>query len=567
MWSLAVNILTSFIHHEPTSYQVIAEAGLSHAFLEAITQTPIDEAGDTSAAAQNDPPLTAIGLQELEKLPIYSRVGVPSDQKRGVAKQGPAPWAAGILPSGEAITAIPQAFGAICLAETGMKLFQKSSALSSFFELFLSAEHLKALNSDAGGYLTQVGNSFDELVRHHPSLKREVMKCVLDMVASVDLVNNLKARLGIFGNGLLVEDANGEPALAGGAEARSGIGFLHEHASLDVGQDMSNMSVRPRREATDGPLNTQTHISVVSRFLSGFFNNTNCAAAFAETYGLEYILDLHMPPSAPYLFHEPHGPGHDSERVVSNLVGLKPHLALPAIMKRLLLALERLEPLLRHTGPEGFFAPWTKPFSPSVANDHKMRGTEFARALFAVYALCNALTTALNHHMYGHHRSAQNLFTSVNFADVHARVVDGLGRLHRCCVWEEILLQNAMPADWEQETRIRSHGSGNDETDNILRVNQSSEEPAADLASVMTDDLPSSAQGPEHTAKPGISSTQRGVYYINTGVLRYLLSKIPMAIDPFFHALGKIALYRARHRFVHETKCRHRRRPACKSVH
>src|SRR5262249_30077209 len=41
VWSMAANILSSFIHNEPTSYNVIAEAGLSKGFLEAVTQSPI----------------------------------------------------------------------------------------------------------------------------------------------------------------------------------------------------------------------------------------------------------------------------------------------------------------------------------------------------------------------------------------------------------------------------------------------------------------------------------------------------------------------------------------------
>jgi E3 ubiquitin-protein ligase HUWE1 len=42
VWSGAVNIMSSFIHNEPTSYAVIAEAGLSRGLLEAVTMRTIN---------------------------------------------------------------------------------------------------------------------------------------------------------------------------------------------------------------------------------------------------------------------------------------------------------------------------------------------------------------------------------------------------------------------------------------------------------------------------------------------------------------------------------------------
>ncbi|KAK3055401.1 hypothetical protein LTS18_011828, partial [Coniosporium uncinatum] len=97
VWSSAVNILSSFIHNEPTSYNVIAEAGLSNGFLEAVTlpsKSKSQIAASSVAAPTVHEPLGTI--------------------------------AHGILPVAEAISAVPQAFGAICLNENGMKLFQDS---------------------------------------------------------------------------------------------------------------------------------------------------------------------------------------------------------------------------------------------------------------------------------------------------------------------------------------------------------------------------------------------------------------------------------------------------------
>src|SRR5207248_1446957 len=58
VWSGAVNILSSFIHNEPTSYAVIAEAGLSKGLLEAVTckeiTVPEEDKKDTTNNARTE---------------------------------------------------------------------------------------------------------------------------------------------------------------------------------------------------------------------------------------------------------------------------------------------------------------------------------------------------------------------------------------------------------------------------------------------------------------------------------------------------------------------------------
>ncbi|KAK3045098.1 E3 ubiquitin-protein ligase tom1, partial [Teratosphaeriaceae sp. CCFEE 6253] len=65
---------------------------------------------------------------------------------------------------------IPSAFGAICLNENGMHLFQSSKALIKYFDIFVSPAHIKALVDDdtqnKGAY--GIGAAFDELSRHQP---------------------------------------------------------------------------------------------------------------------------------------------------------------------------------------------------------------------------------------------------------------------------------------------------------------------------------------------------------------------------------------------------------------
>src|SRR5690606_8918091 len=125
-----------------------------------------------------------------------------------------------------------------------------------------------------------------------------------------------------------------------------------------------------------------------------------------------------------------------------------------------------------------------------------------------------------------------------------ARLVYSLGRLHRSCVWEEILLQKSMPTEWEKETRIRNSGFGGIEAEDILRLrvrindltsSEGTEGPAVESTDTATGSNPTHENGPP---------SQISARFKNTRTLRYLLSKVPINIAPFFQALGKLLLFR-----------------------
>jgi E3 ubiquitin-protein ligase HUWE1 len=202
VWSMAVNVLTSFIHNEPTSYQVIAEAGLSDAFLETVAAEPASE--ETAAAIASLTDATN---------PRPQQVYTPREPGQSLAT--------GILPVAEAISTLPPAFGAICLAEAGMKLFQSSKALPRFFEIFESPAHVKALDADTE-MPTMIGNTFDELVRHHPPLKARVLSCLSELIARVVQLCAAKAEKEGAGAKLWTEDAYGKLFVAGGRQALVG---------------------------------------------------------------------------------------------------------------------------------------------------------------------------------------------------------------------------------------------------------------------------------------------------------------------------------------------------------
>ncbi|KAJ4356260.1 E3 ubiquitin-protein ligase tom1 [Didymosphaeria variabile] len=553
VWSMGVNILTTFIHNEPTSYAVINDAGLSTALLETVSgeKIPMNPTNATDKDATSSADTTSADRSASPPRP--ARVYPPRDPNMSLAS--------GILPVAEAISTIPPAFGAICLAEAGMKLFQSSAALTHFFEIFESPAHVKALDMDPE-IPTIIGNAFDELVRHHPPLKNPVLASLSEMVARVVRICFDKAEKEGAGTKLYYEDHKDEKIyVCGGRPALSGPeGFIHKQLSQQTSSeddvlmadahDTSSSSLEPValldvleiEDRSAGP-STSQYISVVCRFLGGFFTNNAMCAAYIEADGVETILDLATLPCLDARFNETQTTSEEFARVVQVLVEQKPHIAVPALLKRTQQALDRLEPLMQHAYNEGkgFFALFTGAVSDLDPEQQKIRdqGTQYVKSLLAVHTLVSALTTTFQGQMFNT-RSSHNVSSQVNLSDMYARLVDSLGRLHRSCVWEEILLQKNMPKEWEKETRVKSSGFGAIEADSVFNLgnnDRSTEPPAASS----NDETAGTAPGSSSDAP---TPSQNSARFKNTQILRYLLSKIPPGIAPFFQSLGKLLLFR-----------------------
>ncbi|KAI8145482.1 hypothetical protein BJV82DRAFT_39092 [Fennellomyces sp. T-0311] len=124
---LAINIMTTFIHMEPTSLPILQEAKLPQVFLETIC--------------------------------VYN------------------------TPNSEVLMASVNAFGAICLNPPGIEMFNKAKPLPHFFDLLTEHEYLR--NAAEVDNATALGSTMDELTRHHPSLKPAVFECVARMIRKV----------------------------------------------------------------------------------------------------------------------------------------------------------------------------------------------------------------------------------------------------------------------------------------------------------------------------------------------------------------------------------------------
>jgi E3 ubiquitin-protein ligase HUWE1 len=127
--SLAINIMATFIHNEPTSLTIIQEAKLPEAFYKSLD--------------------------------------------------------ASIEPSIEVIQAIPNALGALCLNQTGEEqLAARPTIIPGLLAIFTSEKHLKVLQDKENAVL--VGTAVDELVRHHPNLKGSVFEAIKSTLSKIE---------------------------------------------------------------------------------------------------------------------------------------------------------------------------------------------------------------------------------------------------------------------------------------------------------------------------------------------------------------------------------------------
>ncbi|KAK2733368.1 hypothetical protein FQN57_002158 [Myotisia sp. PD_48] len=562
VWSGAVNIMSHFIHNEPTSYAVIAEAGLSTSFLEAVMCQPIHQPGEDEEEADTaDKKLIPFNDVSSSHQEVFASLLSKAPENKSFN---------GILPSTEAILCIPLAFGAICLHSTGLKLFQASDALERFFDIFDSPDHVKCMKHDSN-LLRLLGNSFDELVRHHPALKASVMNCVLRMVARAGALAKYKAWECGLGTKLWTKADDGKLVVSGGpssllldigapfaenieaCQTSSPPGRYNGNGDLGTYQALfgdPKVDTWRALEVDQHDLTVSQYIFPVLKFLGAFFENQSICSTFIENGGVEYVLDFATLQTLPYRFRS--SPvTHQLAQVVHSMAETKPHLVLPSLLNRSVDALDRLEQFWGKSRTQGFFAALTTTsenaqFEPE-ALEVKSMGTYFAKHLVAVGTLIDILREIYTPPIYPT-RSTQTPtpFILANLSDRYIELIKRLGRLHSVCVWEEILLQKDMPESWKDVTASlgtsidADRASDGRATPTLVNPDTVSE----------TGDVPADAPAINATRGSQNSSTshlrpastapnaEQGPELKNLKTLRYLLSTIPSSITGFLNVLG-----------------------------
>ena len=559
VWSGAVIILSSFINNEPTSYGVIAEAGLSKTFLEAVmaSEMSVSEGPNAVAAAVSEEE----GGSSSRVYPDTSRAAPTAsfregDRERKIARPAGQRLAPGILPSAEAISCIPSAFGAICLNSSGLGLFQSSHAMESLFEIFENPRHVKCMKDD-DSVSRSLGSSFDELARHHPALKPSIMSAVIVMTARVGFLCRKKTCEYGIGAKIWVEDALGKPTIAGGNDSlveevsaplhRDVLARSHplpNGSLLVIGDDAqitrppSDSSWVPRDEDEHG-LTVTDYMYPTLRFLATFFENQANCSYFIDSGGVEFVLDFATSPGIELHFHSSDACA-ELAPLVHMMAETKPHLVIPSLVNRTQSVVHNLSSFWGEPHESGFFTSFIRlgngkePDSNSLA---RTRGTHFIRHMVVTLSLMDILRELYSVPLYQTRPSQQlSTFMQVNLAEKYSSLVSVLGKLHSACVWEEILLQKVIPPDWKAATK----GSLNEEETSMeLGIAPTAAEARPEEQS-QSWSQPNNASGVQDSRanEQGTSSENKSITYNNVRTTHFLLNCLPGSIANFIHNLG-----------------------------
>ena len=559
IWSEVVKVISTFLNNEPTSYTIIAEAGLSRSFLESIVLLPmtlpdrLEQPNSTSGSA---------GLSSQvnvdEDIPL-------SDAKTEDASCIPENNPQGILPAAEAIANTSQAFSAICLTAAGSNFFRSSGALEKFFEIFESPAHIKVMKD--ASFLQILGNSFDELVRHHPTLKPAVMSAVIVMVARIRHLCKSKAWEIGAGAKLWSEGTEGSLKVAGGSDALVRE-VLPSIQKPDSPEDKSFYLQLPNGKrllaatiitgnATDQPvpneadkegLTVSDYLTPVTSFLIGLFENPSLCTAFMDAGGTELVLDLACLQSLPYDFCQSAyygGVSHELAQVVHMMAETKPHLVLPPLLNRVLAISQSMESfaaihngdLTCHLDP---LITACDQMLDNAAESKREDGTSFAKNMVILQLLINILSEIFSSSMYhARNREQPAPFTQVNLADLYVELCHRLGGLSTACYRESKALEKRVPQPWKDATRPNEPSlqeiedehpgsyqaedtNGSPSPDSVVRASPSHNGPEAGASSTSLD----------------MKSDEKSAAFKNVKVIRRLLFHLPQSITQFFNQLA-----------------------------
>lgn len=592
VWSATVNVFSTFVHNEPTSYAAIHEAGLSQVLLEAVggrippkEQKTEAKEGETTTAEGGD-------AMEVEPAPAAA---APAPAVQVEVTKPTEDLTKYILPAADAMQQVLNGIGAICLNTTGLALIQSSGALEKFFEIFRSPAHVKVLVD--GEVARNIGNQIDELSRHHPVLKDLIIKAVMGVCRHTLEIGEKFAIEKGAGAKAWVDDGKGGMIVSGGRRAviganRSSVqsstvlpvpapaSTLAPDAAPAVSSDgdvqmtedqASTSEVQHETIAireTDGSLPNEivplesvvdddeilephdaskepgisSYVEVTANFLDGFIQNKAHAKDFIEHEGLDLILKIYSLPSLPYNFAVRQGSSALS-RVMHFCSEQSPQKTTAVILKHAEEAVQQLKPLLEFNGAASYFAPLIEssaavaprlqsgpPSDMTIDTDNKEVISEALKVDGT--STIKALVTV--------HGIVSLLGELYNQAAFSARAINPLSNAITASPLCETLIpllgQLQRTCVWEeivlQKTIPETWNKATKTPDSLPMMVEETIAEANDEATKPPTE-PEAAKATEAEKTPELEGKTNTFQFKNVKTIRFLMSEIPTALTPF----------------------------------
>ena len=554
VWTNSVTILSDFLNNDPTSFAAISEAGLVQSFLEAVTGRPVVVRQPDSAETDDGSSSEHPGSEDLDH---DTRPHPPPPEVLSAPREKPP--AHGIIPSSDAMSIVPTVLDAISLNNLGLKMVASSHAFDSYFEIFESPEHVRLIAMDME-LATTIGTHFDELARHHPSLRPAIGNAVLDMVARVTHLARVKSENSGWGAKLLVRDAQGKDIVADDqlashprvppADEGKGKTVLDNNEVPDVAMTDDVLQVQV---ASEPPDESSPHISVApyvfacSSFLNTYIANSNLKTSFVNSGGIELLLDLCTSPSLPHDFGDTSA-SKTLEVTLSQLVDTSPTLGLPSLLKRTQTAFDTLLSTLQAHIPDSYLARFVEA-DVQMASDTNQeligklaQGTHITKMLLSAQALVRTL-----YHCFPYSsRTSTVTLHPVNLFDYYEKIVESLGPLLHAVVSEELAITSSVPKSWSARKNSVIGKTGSPAIDSMLgNSGLAGAEGDTDVSDMLSSSIAGKpTEKASESAESPTQSDKASPRYRNYQTLRALLQSLMSTTFPLFQTIGRTLLLR-----------------------
>ncbi|KAG8907932.1 hypothetical protein FRB99_001440 [Tulasnella sp. 403] len=381
IFSIAINLMSIFVHTEPTSLAILQEAHIPETFYDAIES--------------------------------------------------------GIDPALEVISALPNAIGALCLNAAGeAQLAERTRIIPAIFETFTSEKHIKVLGEKENAIV--IGTAMDELIRHHPSLKTQVFEAIDAMLVRIEALGRtwkppkdeeasyiLRSSRPVSSSAPEVPDTMEVEQTVPPAATTPDEAPVDEDGKEDMISKLENNPVL-------------AFIDVAAKLLEGLFQYALHCREFITTHnGIERLADLLKVPALPIRFSET--PAADSLiQIFRTMAELNPKETLTKLSEITRSTLDESKEFWETMSVDSKFAK----FSDLTAEADIEALNKSFRSLVTLQVTIGALGDVYQTVGFSHSRSATTILQILSGTEAPL-IVDDLGKIHRVFLWENILLKNA----------------------------------------------------------------------------------------------------------------------------
>ncbi|KAI9511134.1 hypothetical protein F5148DRAFT_1373973 [Russula earlei] len=478
---IAINILATFVHNEPTSLAVIQEAGVPEAFYRAVE--------------------------------------------------------AGLEPVIEVIQAIPNAIGALCLNQAGQdQLTARPTIIPGLFAIFTSERHQRVLQDKENAVL--IGSAVDELIRHHPSLKPAVFEAIKSTLSKIEDLGNTftppESTESWYGlvrtttptdqapadEDVLMRPSDTAPIDEAASESNSRQNTLITSLADDIldenstGRSHENIIV--------------SYLDVICRFLEGLFQHTShCKDFISNSDGLVLLGRLTALPCIPYDF----GGSVASDslvQVIRTMFDAAPNATMNSLTSWVKESLQETSAFWDSPSRASKFAELLDLAGMPTCHIHVEANRTF-RTLITLLVRVTLLSDIYATAGYAHGRSAGGLLQTLMGAGA-SEILPNLGVLHRACIWENVLLKAQVP---ENDSELE--GSA------MLSSLRSPGQPSSSEPTIAANGAHTSSTTVTPTEVPGQEGPRESdPREENVKAFRHLATQIPGALSPFFQSIVKL---------------------------